>query len=377
MNRLFPILTICALVFSVVTGNADEAQDAKDELIVQTLMRLESFDVNGNAKVKEAVHRYLKRVAGTDKYIQIVKKLKLDGIDADLLELALTHADESLGVSAAEILLDSPDGVKMAVAIVVAKDAKDNVAALNAIKVMGLVSNKTSVEAMLPLVTQVSLDRSRRNAIVSAIGKNRLGQLGLLKIVTEGKLPKDVRLVTASALHGSADEKIREEVAKHLTLPSTAGSKPLPPIGVLIGRKGDVSLGKKLFADKATCLKCHKVAGEGKEVGPDLSEIGSKLSKEALYVSILDPSAGVSHNYETHSIILLTGNTVTGIIVSETDESLTVRTAEAISKTIKRDDVDEIIKQKISLMPSDLQKLISVDELVSIVDYLTTLKKKN
>ncbi|MFT5524908.1 MAG: putative heme-binding domain-containing protein [Pirellulaceae bacterium] len=376
MNRVFASLVFCQLLLTLVisTSRGDEAQDAKDELIVQTLMRLESFDVNANAKVKEAVHRYLKRVSGTEKYIEIVKKLNIDGIDAELFELAIANADESLGVAAAEVLLKSADGATMAIGKIVAKD--DEVA-LSAIKVLGLVGNKISVDALLPLVTEDALDRSRRNAIVSAIGKNRLGQLGLLKIVTDGHLPKDVQLVTASALHGSSDAKIREQVAKHLKLPSSAGSKPLPPIGELVSRKGDAGLGKKLFADKATCLKCHKVAGEGKEVGPDLSEIGSKLSKEAMYVSILDPSAGVSHNYETYSVILLTGNVVTGILVSQTDESLTVRTAEAITKTIDKEDVDELIKQKTSLMPSDLQKLISVDELVSVVEFLATLKKKN
>ncbi|MEZ6111521.1 MAG: c-type cytochrome [Pirellulaceae bacterium] len=125
----------------------------------------------------------------------------------------------------------------------------------------------------------------------------------------------------------------------------------------------------------ATCGKCHKVRDEGKEVGPELSEIGSKLSRDALYVAILDPSAGISHNYETYTVLLDNGTVVTGLMVSETDEAVTIKTAEAILRTFKQDEIEEMIKQKVSLMPSNLQQTMSVQDLVDVVEYLTTLKK--
>lgn len=165
------------------------------------------------------------------------------------------------------------------------------------------------------------------------------------------------------------------EVAKHLVLPATAGSKPLPPVSELAKRSGDVAHGQELFKTKATCIKCHKVRGEGKEVGPDLSEIGSKLSREAMFVSILDPSAGISHNYETYSAILDSGNIVTGLKVSETDDSITIRSAESIDKVISKDELEEVIKSSVSLMPADLQKTMSEQELVDVVEFIATLKK--
>ncbi|HRX77598.1 MAG TPA: c-type cytochrome, partial [Pirellulaceae bacterium] len=148
-----------------------------------------------------------------------------------------------------------------------------------------------------------------------------------------------------------------------------------PPVPELAKRTGDAAHGKELFNTKATCIKCHKVRGEGKEVGPDLSEIGSKLSKEAMFVSILDPSAGISHNYETYSAILDSGNIVTGLKVSETDDSVTIRSSESIDKVISKGEIEEIIKSSVSLMPADLQKTMSEQELVDVVEYITTLKK--
>ena len=123
------------------------------------------------------------------------------------------------------------------------------------------------------------------------------------------------------------------------------------------------------------CNKCHKVRGKGKEVGPDLSEIGSKLSREAMYVSILDPSAAVSHNFETYSILTLDGLAVTGLLISETDEAVTLRNSEGIDKTVDQEDIEIFKKQKTSLMPQDLQKLLTVDQLVDLVEYTLTLKK--
>ena len=144
---------------------------------------------------------------------------------------------------------------------------------------------------------------------------------------------------------------------------------------VLAGIKGDALDGRVMFNTKGTCAKCHVVNGMGKEVGPNLSEIGKKLSREALFESILYPSAGISHNYESYTIILASGNVVNGLLVNKTDDAITIKDAEAIARTFKMDDVEEVIQQKVSLMPADLQKVLTQEELVNIVEYLTTLKQ--
>jgi len=110
-------------------------------------------------------------------------------------------------------------------------------------------------------------------------------------------------------------------------------------------------------------------------VGPDLSEIGSKLSQEAMYVSILDPNAGVSFNYETWLVRTLDGTTLSGILVSQTDDAIELKTAEAIVHKLNRDDLEALKKQATSLMPAELQKQLKAQDLVDIVEYLTTLKK--
>ena len=159
-----------------------------------------------------------------------------------------------------------------------------------------------------------------------------------------------------------------------IKLPESAGKTPLPPVPVLAAKSGNESIGKTLFADKATCAKCHKVKGQGKEVGPDLSEIGSKLSKSAMYVAILDPSAAITHNYQSYLIELDNGLVETGLLVNQTDESLTIKSAQGILKSFALTEVEAIEPSPVSLMPADLQKLLTADELIDVVEYLTTLK---
>ena len=77
---------------------------------------------------------------------------------------------------------------------------------------------------------------------------------------------------------------------------------------MLLKSKGDATRGKEIFNGIAKCNTCHVVNGAGKEVGPNLSEIGSKLSREAFFESILFPSAGISHNYETWTASTVDGN---------------------------------------------------------------------
>jgi putative heme-binding domain-containing protein len=168
---------------------------------------------------------------------------------------------------------------------------------------------------------------------------------------------------------------VRSEAAKLFPAPPTKNNEPLPSISELLNRRGNARRGEQVFATTAECAKCHVVGQAGKDVGPNLSEIGSKLSQHALLESVLYPSAGISHNYETYALALGAGNVLTGILVSETDDSVTIKSADAIVRTFEKSEIEEMKKQTVSLMPADLQRTMTVQDLVDVVAYLATLKK--
>ncbi len=71
----------------------------------------------------------------------------------------------------------------------------------------------------------------------------------------------------------------------------------------------------------------------------------------------------------------MNGTTLTGLISSETDEQVALIDNEAILHTVNTNDIEEKIRQSVSLMPADLQKIMTTQEFVDVVAYLETLKE--
>ena len=192
----------------------------------------------------------------------------------------------------------------------------------------------------------------------------------------EQTLPADMRLLAGGMLARSNDVKIQERAKRLLPQPQMKDSAPLPPIDQLASLKGNIGAGKELFEGKATCSNCHIVNQLGKNVGPDLSEIGSKLSREAMYTAILDPSAGISHNYENFSVLTLDGQVIYGLKVSETDQVIVIRTADAVDRRIPKTEVDVVKKSDKSIMPENLHHSFDQKGLIDLVEYMTSLTKR-
>ena len=371
MIRIIGYIYMLALG-ALFSDHCQAQPSTRDKLIVESLLRLDDVMVTGNEKLESAVNRYLKAVKGTPKYFEVIDKLKYEGSAADLLAIAVKSPLDSDSVKAAELLLEFDREQ-----LLIAKLHDSDTAIVNAaIQSLARTTHAKTFAILKPLVTNVKLTRQVRAAAVSGVGKNLQGQRYLLKLLETKQIPNELQFAAGNALFASPDKSVREQAATLIKLPETAGKTALPPVPVLAAKSGNEDIGKTLFVNKATCAKCHKVKGEGKDVGPDLSEIGSKLSKSAMYVAILDPSAGISHNYETYSIVTVSGNILTGVLVSQSDDEVIIKTAEAVTTSVAQDDIDELIKTGASLMPSDLQKFLSEDDLVNLVEYLTTLKKQ-
>ena len=124
------------------------------------------------------------------------------------------------------------------------------------------------------------------------------------------------------------------------------------------------------------CANCHRINGQGTDFGPDLSEIGTKLGKDALYESILDLSAGISFGYEAFQLQLKSGDEAYGLKASETADEIAIKAVGGIVTRYKKSDVVKKEQMKLSIMPAGLQQTMSTQDLVDLVEYLSSLKKK-
>jgi putative heme-binding domain-containing protein len=137
-------------------------------------------------------------------------------------------------------------------------------------------------------------------------------------------------------------------------------------------RKGDARAGREVFLSrKVGCYGCHRAAGTGGQVGPDLSLIGRFRSRDELLESIVFPSLVIVPEYRTYRIGTKSGKTVTGLIVRESGEALYLRTPDLAEVRIARNDVEEMEPSTVSLMPDGLDKLLSRQEMADLLEFLT------
>ena len=329
-----------------------------------------SADPADAAGAEAAVNRVLRAAAGTERFVDLVKQFGREDRDAELLELALAQPDASAGVAAARLLLERKKWDDFGP---IAWGA-DRDRAEAALAVLGRTGMGEAVGFLTAVMDDADLDAARRRSAVAALGRMWGGVELLLTRAEAGEIPDELRQSVAVALHATGLDGFRSRIDAVFP-PPPGRDDPLPSLAELTDRRGEVANGKLVFMTTGTCAKCHVVKGIGREVGPDLTEIGDKLGRQALYSSILYPSAGISHNYETHSVLTGDGQFVSGLLVSETDVELRLKDQEGIERTFEKASLLEHVKQDVSLMPADIQKLMSERELVDLVEFLTTLKK--
>jgi putative membrane-bound dehydrogenase-like protein len=216
-----------------------------------------------------------------------------------------------------------------------------------------------------------------RQAAVAGLSSSKKGSAWLLEAYTKKKLAADLKADLSRLLRSSPFPDIKNQALVVFPPPPPLDPKKLPSIAALLAKKGSVQRGQKLIAasikSDAQCLKCHTINGVGGQVGPDLSTIGSKASRENLLESILYPSRAIADQYLQYLIETKKGQQINGLIIEETPEFLLVRDANAKDYRIARDDLETKKVIPTSLMPELIQHL-SEQDLVDVVDYLYSLK---
>ena len=130
---------------------------------------------------------------------------------------------------------------------------------------------------------------------------------------------------------------------------------------------GNSAHGKKVFEE--TCGKCHLPRKQGGRVGPDLSGISSK-TKEELLTSILNPSFAIEPQFTNYIVTTKDGALHDGIIANETPGTVTLRGGSAQDEILLRKNIVEMRASSISVMPDDLEKSVSRQDLADVISYL-------
>ena len=125
--------------------------------------------------------------------------------------------------------------------------------------------------------------------------------------------------------------------------------------------------GKAVFEKQ--CAKCHQLEGNGFEVGPDISSARSRVD-ETLISDVLDPSNQITVGYNSYTVATEDGRIFTGVLAAETATSITLRREEGAEETILRRDIDQMEASSLSMMPENLEKEVSPQDVADLIAYL-------
>ena len=135
---------------------------------------------------------------------------------------------------------------------------------------------------------------------------------------------------------------------------------------------GNVENGARLFT--AQCASCHRVAGRGGRLGPDLTRVGVARSRAALVREIRTPAEWVPPAFETVTLVTKDGQRIRGAKKNEDVFSIQVMDTRERIQGYSKANLQEVIYEKGSLMPAFPPGRLSDSDLNDLVGYLTTLR---
>ena len=135
---------------------------------------------------------------------------------------------------------------------------------------------------------------------------------------------------------------------------------------------GDVARGKDLFQGKGNCASCHRVAGSGSRVGPDLTAVGSARGAAELQRALVDPNADVAPNNRFYRVVLKDGTTVDGRLLSHDTFTVQILDTHEQLRSFRKSDL-----RSSAFIPSPMPSYrgtFTAQEIADVVSYLASLR---
>ena len=330
-----------------------------------TVGQLDPSFVNSSKQNMQRVTQMLPKIEGTAEWLMAIKNLQLKNINDALFRVMVHGTEEDIQKESAQLLFKNA-GSGLADSYLGSSALESD--KMNVLKILGSVSDSTAVELLTKHLLDSNLSGPMNQRIVEVLGNSWRGQHKLKDLLEEGKVSESLKTTAVLKLMGSWSEELKKYAIGYL---DQAGKGDLD-VAVLLEKSGDAPHGKEVY--KTYCSACHVAGNMGIEFGPGLSDIGNKLSRQFMYSSIIDPSAGINFGYEGYSITMKDGKTYTGYILSRTEDMLALKMMGGAQVELPLSDIKKQEALEKSLMTEGLHKVMSEGDLVDLVAFLETLK---
>ncbi|MGH7202543.1 MAG: PVC-type heme-binding CxxCH protein, partial [Planctomycetaceae bacterium] len=198
-------------------------------------------------------------------------------------------------------------------------------------------------------------DVERTRQLLAAMQDQRIGVM-------------ELEIAHVNRLQRHRDKAIRALAAKIIeSAVSPDRAKIIDQYAPALESSADARHGRELFAKN--CASCHKIGEVGVNVAPDIADTRTKTPAQLL-TDILDPNRAVDNNYFAYTVVTTQGRTFTGLVVTETPTSVTLKEPDAKTHTILREEIELMKSNGVSLMPLGFEQKLSPREMADLVSFL-------
>ena len=193
-------------------------------------------------------------------------------------------------------------------------------------------------------------------------------------IIAAASLPQD----TVRRLTIHRDDHLASLIQKHWGSIEGATSAEMQGLmeryATVLAGAGDPYPGKKLYMQM--CGKCHTLHAIGGKIGPDLTTYKRDDIRQML-IHIVNPSAEIREGFETQVALTKDGRVVTGFLVEQDQQTVTLRSPDGQTVSLERAELEELNKSRKSLMPEGQLKDLTDEQLRNLFAYLRSSQPLN
>ncbi len=334
---------------------------------LEALSRIDPKLYQRSDEIAQLVNQIAEALKKRPELVDLVTRFELRDQTASLLEIASQHPESPAAAKALDYVLATAPADELT-----GTAAKDP----NLLLLLARNGSSQALDLLLPIVKDPNTEPDFRRSLVQTACQKKTAANRIYQWLSEASPADKTALVpaTLTALNQTPWEDLRSQFRALSDSAPTASASPQRDIAALVKLPGDATRGRTLFLNpQTTCISCHRIGEDGKDLGPGLSDIGKKLGKDALFDAILNPSAGISFDYEGWEITLNSGDELIGILQSQTETEITIRDLIGQTTTVSVEDIFERRKMSTSIMPGGLGEVIPEQDLVDLVAYLSTL----
>jgi quinoprotein glucose dehydrogenase len=305
---------------------------------------------------------------------KLISELKIKSYNVELAEIYKNSANSDVKKSSLEALGNlSYENIEELIKIgLVDKSRIVRTMALSLLPKLSNITSNNLTDLVNPVMEKGSV--SEQQQLMKVLGEMPIDNTkvvldNLLEKMIAEKLSASIKLDLVEAIENTKNEDL---ISKLGQLKPKSGTETDQFKDALYGGEGRKGLEYINYNSVGQCIRCHSLGSEGGSVGPNLKKIGSVLSREQILQALIEPSARLSPGFGTVMLNLSDGQEVTGVLVSENEHELVLRTSDAeplkvpISRIKNRENVP-------SAMPP-MGLIMNKREIRDVVEYLSNLK---